>query len=76
MTKGDNNALDDRSLYPPGQDYLYRREIIGSVRGYVPYVGHVSLVLQTLGKNGQDFLFGAGKHLLRRLGKYGMPSHV
>jgi hypothetical protein len=76
MTKGDNNDLDDRSLYPPGQGYLYRREIIGSVRGYIPYVGHVPLVLQTLGTNGGDFLFGVGKHLPRRLGKYGTPCHV
>jgi signal peptidase len=66
MTKGDNNDLDDRSLYPPGQDYLYRREIIGSVRGHIPYVGHLPLVLQTVVKNERDFLFGPGKHQLRR----------
>ena len=31
LTKGDNNPSDDVSLYAHGQDYLERKDIIGSV---------------------------------------------
>jgi hypothetical protein len=63
MTKGDNNYLDDRSLYPARQYYLYQREvIIGIIRGYISYIGYVSLALQGITKSSQDFLFGAWKN--------------
>ncbi|KAK4085847.1 hypothetical protein Purlil1_9804 [Purpureocillium lilacinum] len=39
LTKGDNNVADDTDLYARGQDYLERKDIIGSVYGYVPFVG-------------------------------------
>lgn len=46
LTKGDNNVADDTELYAQGQDYLNREEdIIGSVRGYVPAVGYVTIML-------------------------------
>ena len=46
LTKGDNNVADDTELYAPGQSYLDRKEdIIGSVRGYVPAVGYVTIML-------------------------------
>ncbi|KAI1639243.1 signal peptidase-like protein complex catalytic subunit SEC11 [Biscogniauxia mediterranea] len=45
LTKGDNNAADDTELYARGQDYLERRDIIGSVVGYVPFVGYVTIML-------------------------------
>lgn len=46
LTKGDNNVADDTELYARGQDYLDREEdIIGSVRGYVPAVGYVTIML-------------------------------
>lgn len=45
MTKGDNNAGDDQSLYAEGQDYLERHDIIGSVVGYIPFVGYVTILL-------------------------------
>jgi len=37
LTKGDNNAADDTELYARGQDYLERKDIIGSV-GMIPTV--------------------------------------
>lgn len=46
LTKGDNNAADDTELYARGQDYLARKDIIGSVVGYVPFVGYVTIMLQ------------------------------
>lgn len=45
LTKGDNNAADDTSLYARGQDYLERKDIIGSVFGYMPFVGYVTILL-------------------------------
>ena len=46
MTKGDNNAADDTELYARGQDFLTRKEdVIGSVAGYIPYVGYVTILL-------------------------------
>ena len=46
LTKGDNNVADDTELYARGQSYLDRKEdIIGSVRGYVPAVGYVTIML-------------------------------
>ena len=31
LTKGDNNVADDTELYARGQDYIERKDIIGSV---------------------------------------------
>ena len=46
LTKGDNNQADDTELYARGQSFLDRKEdIIGSVRGYVPAVGYVTIML-------------------------------
>ena len=46
LTKGDNNGADDTELYARGQSYLDRKEdVIGSVRGYVPMVGYVTIML-------------------------------
>ena len=45
LTKGDNNLADDTELYAKGQDYLERTDIIGSVVGYIPFVGYVTILL-------------------------------
>ncbi|KAF3089084.1 Signal peptidase complex catalytic subunit [Orbilia oligospora] len=46
LTKGDNNAQDDVVLYTPGQHYIDReKEVIGSVKAYVPFVGYVTILL-------------------------------
>lgn len=46
LTRGDNNLSDDTELYAKGQDYLTRAEdVIGSVIGYVPFVGYVTILL-------------------------------
>ena len=46
LTKGDNNAVDDTALYPEGQSFVYRENVVGLVRGYIPYVGCTSLRLK------------------------------
>ncbi|RPA94445.1 signal peptidase complex catalytic subunit SEC11 [Choiromyces venosus 120613-1] len=46
LTKGDNNNADDTELYARGRWYLDReKEVIGSVVGYVPFVGYVTIML-------------------------------
>jgi len=46
LTKGDNNGADDTELYARDQSYLQRdRDIIGSVVGYIPFVGYVTILL-------------------------------
>ncbi|KAK0743676.1 hypothetical protein B0T18DRAFT_415684 [Schizothecium vesticola] len=45
LTKGDNNHSDDTELYAKGQDFLERENILGTVVGYVPFVGYVTIML-------------------------------
>lgn len=46
LTKGDNNAADDTELYARGQKYLEReKDVIGSVVGFIPFVGYVTILL-------------------------------
>ncbi|KAM3421610.1 Signal peptidase complex catalytic subunit SEC11 [Cercospora zeina] len=46
LTKGDNNAADDTELYARGQSYLERsKDVVGSVVGFVPFVGYVTILL-------------------------------
>lgn len=46
LTKGDNNAADDTELYARGQSFLNRGEdVIGSVVGFIPFVGYVTILL-------------------------------
>jgi len=45
LTKGDNNNVDDRGLYAPGQYWLARKDIVGRARGYLPYVGYVTIMM-------------------------------
>lgn len=36
LTKGDNNRVDDRGLYAPGQQWLQREDILGIIRIFIP----------------------------------------
>lgn len=46
LTKGDNNPMDDLDLYAHKQMYLERNgEVVGSVKGYIPLVGYVTILL-------------------------------
>jgi len=45
LTKGDNNLSSDEELFARGQDFLVREDIIGSVTGYLPFVGYVTILL-------------------------------
>lgn len=45
LTKGDNNRVDDRGLYAPGQLWLARDDILGRAIGTLRYVGMVTIIL-------------------------------
>ncbi|KMP08582.1 signal peptidase complex catalytic subunit SEC11 [Coccidioides immitis RMSCC 3703] len=44
MTKGDNSKLRDVALYPPGQIYVYRTQVVGMVRGEVPWLRELLII--------------------------------
>jgi signal peptidase len=45
LTKGDNNNVDDRGLYAPGQLWLSPKDVVGRARGFVPHVGIVTILM-------------------------------
>merc|ERR1711982_316856 len=45
LTKGDNNRVDDRGLYAPGQLWLKREDIHGKAVGVLRYIGMVTIML-------------------------------
>merc|ERR1711981_579640 len=45
LTKGDNNQVDDRGLYAPGQKWIRPHEIIGRARAQCPCIGMVTIIL-------------------------------
>ena len=45
LTKGDNNGVNDRSLYAHGQRWLEREDIMGRARAGMPYIGMLTILL-------------------------------
>lgn len=45
LTKGDNNRVDDRGLYAEGQLWLTPKDVVGRARGFLPYVGMVTIMM-------------------------------
>ena len=45
LSKGDNNPVDDRGLYPRNVLWLNKKHIIGKIRAYCPYVGYLTILL-------------------------------
>ena len=45
LTKGDNNPVDDRGLYPRGVSFLETDAIVGHVVASIPYSGYLTLLL-------------------------------
>jgi signal peptidase len=45
LTKGDNNRGDDTALYSEGQRWLTKKDIVGRVKGYLPWLGYVTVVM-------------------------------
>ncbi|KAG9310209.1 hypothetical protein JVU11DRAFT_9852 [Chiua virens] len=59
LTKGDNNHVDDVELYQ-GLEYLERRHIIGKVRGFLPYIGYVTIAMNDFPQLKYALLGGLG----------------
>lgn len=45
LTKGDNNRVNDRGLYSPGQLWVQKKDVMGRVWFYIPYVGIITIWL-------------------------------
>ncbi|KAL3318966.1 Signal peptidase complex catalytic subunit S11C [Cichlidogyrus casuarinus] len=45
LTKGDNNQVDDRGLYAEHQDWLQPKDMLGRTKGYLPYIGMVTIIM-------------------------------
>ncbi|CEH14855.1 signal peptidase i [Ceraceosorus bombacis] len=63
LTKGDNNSADDLVLYN-GTRHLRRSNVVGKVKGYMPYVGYVTIALNDYPKLKYLLLGGLGLSLL------------
>uniref|UniRef100_A0A3Q2HX04 Uncharacterized protein n=1 Tax=Equus caballus TaxID=9796 RepID=A0A3Q2HX04_HORSE len=46
LTKGDNNAVDDRGLYKEGQNWLEKKVVEGRVRGSLLSVCLVTIIMR------------------------------
>ena len=45
LTKGDNNSIDDRGLYPARKFWLHDEDMIGKIRAFCPLIGYVTIML-------------------------------
>ena len=45
LTKGDNNNVDDRGLYPKGKGYIDESMVVGHVYATIPYSGYLTLLM-------------------------------
>lgn len=45
LTKGDNNRVDDRSLYGRNKFWLNRHHILGTAVGRIPFIGMLTILL-------------------------------
>lgn len=66
LTKGDNNNVDDRGLYAPGQMWLEKKDVIGRANGYLPYIGIVTILMNDYPKIKYFILAALGFFVLIR----------
>ncbi|XP_043350195.1 signal peptidase complex catalytic subunit SEC11A isoform X3 [Dermochelys coriacea] len=64
LTKGDNNSVDDRGLYKQGQHWLEKKDVVGRARGFVPYIGIVTILMNNYPKFKYAVLFLLGLFVL------------
>ncbi|KAM4893293.1 signal peptidase complex catalytic subunit SEC11A isoform 2-T2 [Sylvia borin] len=63
LTKGDNNAVDDRGLYKQGQHWLEKKDVVGRARGFSPVRSHRSLPEEIHQPEHVGFLWSTGAFL-------------
>ncbi|KAJ7326348.1 hypothetical protein DFH08DRAFT_337675 [Mycena albidolilacea] len=59
LTKGDNNEVNDIELYR-GLEHLERKHIVGKVRGFLPYIGYVTIAMNDFPQLKYALLGGLG----------------
>lgn len=64
LTKGDNNSVDDRGLYAPGQLWLTSKDMVGRARGFLPHVGMVTIYMNEYPKFKCAVLAALGLYVL------------
>uniref|UniRef100_A0A2R9BFF7 Uncharacterized protein n=1 Tax=Pan paniscus TaxID=9597 RepID=A0A2R9BFF7_PANPA len=64
LTKGDNNAVDDRGLYKQDQHWLEKKDVVGRARGFVPYIGIGTSLMNDYPKFKYEVLFLLGLFVL------------
>lgn len=64
LTKGDNNSVDDRGLYAPGQLWLTHKDVVGRARGFLPYVGMITIFMNEYPKFKYAVLIYLGLYVL------------
>ncbi|KAK6644444.1 Signal peptidase complex catalytic subunit S11C [Polyplax serrata] len=64
LTKGDNNNVDDRGLYAPGQLWLTKNDVVGRARGFLPYLGMVTIYMNEYPKFKYALLASLGVYVL------------
>ncbi|XP_055336721.1 signal peptidase complex catalytic subunit SEC11A-like [Paramacrobiotus metropolitanus] len=71
LTKGDENWVDDRGLYPQGQMWLQPKDVVGRVVGYIPSVGTILIKINEYPKMQFILLIVlAGHAILHRKGHW------
>lgn len=50
LTKGDHNPVHDRSLYNRNQVWINKEDIVARVKGYVPYFGMITIIMNDFPK--------------------------
>uniref|UniRef100_A0A452UQE6 Signal peptidase complex catalytic subunit SEC11A n=2 Tax=Ursus TaxID=9639 RepID=A0A452UQE6_URSMA len=45
LAQRDNNMVDDQVLYKQGQQWLEKKDVVGRARGFVPYIGIVTMLM-------------------------------
>ncbi|GHJ83895.1 hypothetical protein NliqN6_0297 [Naganishia liquefaciens] len=64
LTKGDNNHADDIGLYAKGMQWVEREHVVGKVRGFLPYVGYLTIALNDFPQLKYALLGGLGLLML------------
>ncbi|XP_031838338.1 signal peptidase complex catalytic subunit SEC11 homolog C twr [Nomia melanderi] len=63
LTKGDNNSVDDRGLYAAGQLWLTHKDVVGKAKGFLPYVGIVTIYMNEYPKLKYSVLMFLGMYI-------------
>lgn len=56
--------VDDRGLYATGQFWLTRKDVVGRAKGFVPYVGMVTILMNDYPKLKYAVLAALGAFVL------------